>query len=120
MLRKYGKMFLHTLLSSDAIESVQRRALRIIFPNSSYQQAPDQANLTSIADRRIFICKKLMADVRNESNLIPFLGPQVMTRSIPYQLRSGNTKTTTTMKRTKRANDFLLLGFLDSNYYCYA
>ena len=31
---------------SDAIESIQRRALRIIFPNSSYQQALDQPNLT--------------------------------------------------------------------------
>ena len=102
---------------SDAIESIQRRALRIIFPNSSYQQTLDQANLTSLADRRIFICKKLMADMRNESNPKSFLAPQVMTRSILYQLRSGNTKTTTTMKRTKRTT-FLLLGFLDSNYYC--
>ena len=83
----------------------QRRALRIIFPNSSYQQALDQANLTSLADRRIFIYKKLMADMRNESHPISFLAPQVMTRSIAYQLRSGNSKTTTTMKRTKRAND---------------
>ena len=33
---------------SDAIESIQRRALRIIFPNSSYQQAPDLTNLTDI------------------------------------------------------------------------
>ena len=105
---------------SDAIESIQRRALRVIFPNSSYQQALDQANLISLADYRIFICKKLIVDMRNESHPIPFLALQVMTRSIPYQLRSGNTKTTTTMKRTKRANDFLLLGFLDSNYYCYA
>ena len=30
---------------SDAIESIQRRALRIKFPDSSYQQALDQANL---------------------------------------------------------------------------
>ena len=57
----------------DAIESLQRRALRIIFPNSSYQQAVDQANLTSLADRRIFICKKLMADMKNESHPISFL-----------------------------------------------
>ena len=98
---------------SDPTESIQRRALRIIFPNFSYQQALDQAvNLTPLADRRIFICKKLMADMRNESHPIPFLAPQVMTSSIPYQLRSGNTKTTTTMKRTKRENLFLLLGFL--------
>ena len=48
------------------IESLQRRALRIIFPNSSYQQAVDQANLTSLADRRIFICKKLMADMKRK------------------------------------------------------
>ena len=70
---------------SDATESIQRRALRIIFPNSSNQQALDRANLTSLADRRIFICKKLMADMRNESHPISFLALQVMTRSIPYQ-----------------------------------
>ena len=96
---------------SDAIESIQRRALRMIFPNSSYQKALDQANLTSLADRRILICKKLMADLRNESTPISFLAPQVMTRSIPYQLRSGNTKSTTTMKRTKRVNDFFTFRF---------
>ena len=84
----------------DALESIQRRALIIMFPNSSYQQALDQANLTSLADRRVFICKKLMADMRNESHPISFLVPQVMSRSIPYQLISGNTKTTTLMKRT--------------------
>ena len=96
---------------SDTIESIQRRALRIIFPNSSYQQALDQANLTSLADRRIFICKKLMAEMRNESTPISFLTPQVMTRSIPCQLRSENTKTTTTMKSTKRANDSFTFRF---------
>ena len=32
---------------SDAIESIQRRALGIIFPNSSYQQALDLTNLTA-------------------------------------------------------------------------
>ena len=51
------------------LNPIQRRALRIIFPNSSYQQAPDQAN--SLEDRRIFICKKLMVDImRNESHPI--------------------------------------------------
>ena len=36
-------------------ESIKRKALRMIFPNSSYQQALDQANLTSLANRSIFI-----------------------------------------------------------------
>ena len=96
---------------SDAIESIQRRALRIIFPNSSYQQALDQTNLASLADPKILMCKKLMADIRNENHPISFLAPQVITRSISYQLRSANTKATTTMKRTKRANDFFTFRF---------
>ena len=53
-----------------------------------------------------------MADMRNESNPISFLALQVLTRSIPYQLRLGNTKITTTMKRTMRANDFYFYVFL--------
>ena len=108
MLRKYGRISPTYL--SDAIESIQRRALRIIFPNSSYQQALDLANPTSLANRRILLCKKLMADMRNESHPISFLVPQVTTRTIPYQLRSGSTTAPKTMKRTKRANDFLHLG----------
>ena len=84
---------------SDAIEPIQRRTLRIIFPNSRYHQALDQANL---ADRRIFICRKLKADMRNDSHPISFLARQVMTRSILYQLRSGNTKTTTTMNEKSK------------------
>ena len=52
---------------SDIIESFQVRALRIIFPDSSYQQAPDKVNVTSWATRRIFLCKKLMAGMRDES-----------------------------------------------------
>ena len=96
---------------SNAIESIRRRALRKIFPNPSYQQALDQANLTSLADRRIFICKKLKADMRNDSHPISFLARQVMTRSILYQLRSGNTKTTSTIKKSKRANDLFTFRF---------
>ena len=41
---------------SDAIKSIQGRALRIIFPNFSYQQALDLTNLTSLANRRILLC----------------------------------------------------------------
>ena len=46
---------------------LQRRALRLIFPNTSYQQAQDLTNLSTLANRRILLCKKLMADMRDES-----------------------------------------------------
>ena len=42
------------------------------FPNSSYQQALDLTNLSTLANRRILLCKKLMADMRNESHPISF------------------------------------------------
>lgn len=59
-----------------------------------------------------------MADMRNENYPISILAAQVMTRSIPCQLRSGgNTTATTTTKRTKKANDFFTLGSRDSDYY---
>ena len=72
MLRRCGKIFLIPAYLSDAIESIQRRASRLIFPNSSYQKALDEANLKSLADHRIFICEKLIADMRNESHPISF------------------------------------------------
>lgn len=57
---------------SDAIESIQKRALKIIFSNFSYEQALDQAKLSLLVDRRIFVCKKLMAEMRNEDHRISF------------------------------------------------
>ena len=42
---------------SDAIESIQRRALRIVFPALSYQQALNQANLPRLANRREFLLR---------------------------------------------------------------
>ena len=95
---------------TDAIESIQR-ALRIMFPNSSYQQALHLTNLSTLANRRILLCKKLMANMRDESHPISFLALKVTTRNIPYQLRSGNTTAPKTMKRTKRANDFCTFRF---------
>ena len=40
---------------SDAIESIQRRYSRIVFPISDYQQSLDQANLILLVDYRIFM-----------------------------------------------------------------
>ena len=99
-----------TLRKKNAL-SIQRRALRIIVPNSGYQQALDQANLTSLANRMMFLGKKLIAGMRNERHPVSFLAPQVTIRYIPYRLRSGNTGATTTIKRTKRADDFFKFRF---------
>ena len=74
---------------SDAIESIQRRDLRIIFPNSSYQQALDLTNLSTLANRRILLCKKLMADMRNESHPILFPGSQSHNKKYTISVKIG-------------------------------
>ena len=59
----------------------------------------------------MLLCQKLMAAMRDVSHPISFLAPQETIRTIPYQLRSGNTIPTRTMKKTKRANDFFTFRF---------
>ena len=41
---------------SDELERVQKRAMRIIFPGHSYDEALQLANCTSLSDRRNEIC----------------------------------------------------------------
>ena len=48
---------------SDRIESVQKRALKIIYPNSSHSQALSLANETTLANRRELLCRKFMAEM---------------------------------------------------------
>ena len=71
------------------IEKVQKRYLRRIFPESSYDDALKQANLSTLHDRRSNACKKLFLDAYTNCdhklrNLIP---PQSICR---YLLRTHN------------------------------
>ena len=107
--REYAAQVWQDILSylSDAFESIQRRALRIVIHDLSYQQARYRANLPTLANCRELLCKKLMADTRSKSHSISFLLPQTTTRSISYKLRSiSNEKTITFTKRTKRSQNF--------------
>ena len=48
---------------SDRIKSVQKRAFKIIYPNSSYSQALSLANETTLSNRRELLCHKFMAEM---------------------------------------------------------
>jgi hypothetical protein len=49
------------------IERIQRRALRIIFPDSWYDNAMEQAGMVSLSIRREMICKRFFERVRIET-----------------------------------------------------
>ena len=53
---------------SERIESVQKRAFKIIYPDSSYNQALILAKETTLSSRREFLCNKLMADMNKNSD----------------------------------------------------
>ena len=61
---------------SDVIERIQKRALRIIYPQLSYQDALDMLELKTLSTRRGDLCKKLFNSILNDEdhklrNLLP-------------------------------------------------
>ena len=40
------------------IERIQKRALKIMFPDQDYRQALEKANLKALSQRRLELCKK--------------------------------------------------------------
>ena len=62
------------LYLDELIESVQRKALKIIFGRVDYTEALVLAGLESVGDRRVGTCKRFMATARQMSplkNIIP-------------------------------------------------
>ena len=49
----------------DQLEAIQKRALRIVYPDLHYQQALMQANITSLEDRRAHLCLKVWHNIKN-------------------------------------------------------
>ena len=48
----------------DQLEAIQKRALRIVYPDLHYQQALAQANITSLEDRRAPLCLKVWHNIK--------------------------------------------------------
>ena len=92
---------------SDRIESVQKRALKIIYRNSSYSQALSLANETTLSNRRELLYQKFMAgmtDTRNHPLLC--LVYTAVQRTNPYNLRPGSSRPLSKFIRTKRSENF--------------
>ena len=72
------------------IESVQKRALRIIFPSLSYGDALKKSGFFSLLQRREDACITFPKRSYSSSDLLRKLVPRVaITR--PYSLRTGET-----------------------------
>ena len=79
-----------TTNQSDTIESIQKRALRIIFPELSYHDALDLSRLEMLSTRRHCTCKQFVNNLRCVSGLDNPLRDIVTTHVSPdthYNLR---------------------------------
>ena len=80
----------HTSLTkeqSDKLESIQKRALRTIFPEKSYTEALSTLCVDTLKQRRDHACKKLFQDMQKSDHKLHHLLPSL--RDTPYDLRSN-------------------------------
>ena len=86
---------------SDDLECYQKRALKIIYPHSSYVQALEETGLKSLYERREEISSKLFRDAGNTKHKLNKLLPKKF--ACPYNLRKKRTfdNPTTSTSRTQ-------------------
>ena len=96
----------------DAIESVQKRALRIILPNCHYDEALIQSHITALSQRREEACINF---IKRDCLSSPVLKPLIPRVSIdrPYCLRSGERVPVRFVPKTKRFADFCTIKYQD-------
>jgi hypothetical protein len=75
-----------TKAQSDAIESVQKRALRLVFPSLSYRASLTKTGIETLLARRDDICKQQFSAICSEQHKLHHLLPPA--KALPYKLRS--------------------------------
>ena len=74
---------------SNKLESIQKRALHIIYPCHSYLDALNITNLSSLKERRTQLCHKYIQKMSQNDHPINFLKPRTATSGHSYNLRPG-------------------------------
>ena len=67
---EYACQVLHNGLPeylSEELEKIQRRALRIIFPDLGYQEALKECNLATLLQRRQWLTERLFIEIKDNS-----------------------------------------------------
>ena len=98
---------------SDLIESIQRRALRILLPEMSYQDALNYTGLKKLSTRRHNSCEQFIRKLKLDNGPINTLKDVVATRIHPtthnYDLRSESSLSLQT--NTERFQNFITVKY---------
>ena len=96
----------------DAIESVQKRALRIVLPNCHYDDALIQSGITALCQRREEACTNLIKCDYLSSPVLKLL-ILCWSNDRPYCLRSGERVPVRLIPKTEGFADFCTIKFQD-------
>ena len=75
---------------SNKLESIQKRALHIIYPYHSYLDALNTTNLSSLKGRRNQLCCKYSQKMTQKDHPINFLKPRTAISGHSYNLRASD------------------------------
>ena len=111
---EYSCQVFHTSLPqylTEELERIQKRSLRIIFPDLSYKDAIGKANIGTLFDRRETLCEKLFSQIEvtndNEKHKLWNLLPPRHTTSV-YDLRQNRVYLLPKVKTNRYKNCFIL------------
>ncbi|XP_078361380.1 uncharacterized protein LOC144645704, partial [Oculina patagonica] len=107
---EYSCQLFHSSLPgylSEELERIQRRAMRIIFPNSGYRKALEEAGIPTLAGRRDWLSKSLFNDIAtSKKHKLVNLLPERPTNS--HQLRIKRVFNTPVCKTDRFKNSFII------------
>ena len=95
---------------ADSIESIQKRALAIIFPNSTYGEALVESGLSTLHERRAVACAKFVESIEPGNPIYPMLHDRVVENTSSISLRSGRTDHPSLVK-TERFKNFVTVKY---------
>ena len=98
------------LYLEDAMESIQKRALAVIFPGVPYDEALRIAGVTTLTARRDHVCKSFIRNIKT-SGFLSNLLPTITEVSHGYTLRSGQIRYDKVLANTSRLNNFVTYKF---------
>ena len=99
---------------SSEIERVQMRALRIIYPRSSYQEAFQRAKIARLEDRRNELCMRAFDKITKGGPLSKHLTP-IRSIAHDYTLRNSNSWTSFKCKTERFRRSFFPSTILMAN-----
>mgnify|MGYP003519330166 FL=1 len=76
-----------TVDGANQIETVQKRAINIIYSNCNYREVCAQINLPTLFDRREELCESFFKDMYNSTNCLNYLLPLPRHNEIVNKLR---------------------------------